>query len=437
MPSPSRPQLRSSAPGTQGTHPGDDRADRARQPWLGIIGIGEDGVEGLGTNARAWIEKSELVFGSERQLSLARPLIQGRAIAWPSPFPRELTQVFAARGSRVTVLASGDPFHYGIGPLLAARSTPGERYVVPGVSSFSLAAARLGWSLQDVYPVSAHGRSLDAVSQTLAPGARLLVLTSDASGPAEIARHLVDAGFGRSELHVLERLGGPSERVRRTSAEGFDLDDVDPLQVVAIRCERSGKSGEPSSEVARPGRVPGLPDQSFEHDGQLTKRELRSLALAQLAPTPGDGLWDVGAGSGSIAIEWLRVDDRLKAWAIEARVDRSDRIRRNANRLGVSRLEVVHGTAPAALAPLPRPHAVFVGGGASEPIFELALRALHSRGRLVAHAVTLETEGLLREQHKRHGGRLVQIAISHAEPLGGYTAWRPARPIVQWSFVKP
>jgi len=478
-------------------------------PWLGIIGIGEEGVEGLSERARSWIEKSEVVFGGSRQLALAKPLLRGDARAWPKPFDSTLRQVFELRGRRVTVLASGDPFHYGVGPLIAERSVPEERFVVPGVGSFSWAAARLGWSLQKTHLVSAHGRPLDGVRAALGPGARLLVLTSDESSPEALGRLLVDTGWGEARLHVLERLGGPRERVRSTLAARFDVQGIDPLNVVAIECPHT--SGEPSSEQAdsaggersgatspsseskssehrsseskssegkssesndwaSPSRStaaspadqpnvtrstalsrtptdsafagpsalgPSLTDEDFEHDGQITKREIRWLSIAELRPRAGQLLWDVGAGSGSIAIEWLRLDPSLQAIAIEARADRVERIRRNAEHLGVERLELVSGRAPEALCDLPAPDAIFVGGGISPDVIDRCLAALAPGGRLVANTVTFESEACVRAYRERLGGQLIQLAVSRAEPLGAFQGWKPARPIVQWSYVAP
>jgi precorrin-6Y C5,15-methyltransferase (decarboxylating) len=403
----------------------------APRRWLSIVGIGEDGVDGLSAVARGLISGAEIVFGGKRHLALASPLIRGAARPWPSPFERAAEEVLAHRGRQVCVLASGDPFHYGVGTVLARRIEPQETLVVPAPSAFSLAAARLGWALPETTLVSLHGRMLDLVRPHLQPGARVLALTSDGAGPLALARLLTQAGFGRSRLAVLEALGGPRERVRRTTAAQFDLTDVNDLNIVAIEV------------VPQPGariiaRASGLSDAMFEHDGQITKREIRALTLSSLAPRRGELLWDVGAGAGSVAIEWMLADPSLRAIAIEARADRAARIRRNAGALGVPGLDVIEGEAPAALAKIPRPHAIFIGGGASDPgVLDKAVAALEPRGRLVVNAVTLETEALLIARHAELGGELIRIALARTDVVGSKTCWRPALPVTQWVWVKP
>jgi precorrin-6Y C5,15-methyltransferase (decarboxylating) len=403
----------------------------APRRWLAIVGIGEDGVDGLNPTARGLIEKAEIVFGGKRHLALAAPLIRGAVRPWPSPFDSTVGEVLAHRGRPVCVLASGDPFHYGIGPLLADAIPLAETLVVPAVSAFSLTAARLGWPLPETALLTVHGRSLDRIRPHLHPGAHILALTSDERGPKVLAGLLTELGFGETRLTVLESLGGPRERIRQTTAADFDLDDVDPLNLVAI------------DVIAEPGariipRAAGLDDALFEHDGQITKREIRAVTLSSLAPRRGELLWDIGAGAGSVAIEWLLADPTLRAIAVEARADRAARIRRNAAALGVPSLEIVEGKAPAALAGLLSPDAIFVGGGASDPgVLEAAIAALHAGGRLVINAVTLETEARLLARHAALGGELMRIAISRASPIGGATGWRPAMPVTQWRWVKP
>jgi precorrin-6Y C5,15-methyltransferase (decarboxylating) len=403
----------------------------APRRWLSIVGIGEDGVDGLSAVARGLISGAEIVFGGKRHLALASPLIRGATRPWPSPFERAAEEVLAHRGRQVCVLASGDPFHYGVGTVLARRIEPQETLVVPAPSAFSLAAARLGWALPETTLVSLHGRMLDLVRPHLQPGARVLALTSDGAGPLALARLLTQAGFGRSRLAVLEALGGPRERVRRTTAAQFDLTDVNDLNIVALEV------------AAAPGaciitRASGLSDAMFEHDGQITKREIRALTLSSLAPRRGELLWDVGAGAGSVAIEWMLADPSLRAIAIEARADRAARIRRNAGALGVPGLDVIEGEAPAALAKIPRPHAIFIGGGASDPgVLDKAVAALEPRGRLVVNAVTLETEALLIARHAELGGELIRIALARTDVVGSKTCWRPALPVTQWVWVKP
>jgi precorrin-6B C5,15-methyltransferase / cobalt-precorrin-6B C5,C15-methyltransferase len=399
--------------------------------WLSIVGIGEDGVEGLSAVARGLVSGAEIVFGGKRHLGLAGPLIRGAVRPWPSPFDSAVAEVLAQRGRRVCVLASGDPYHYGIGALLARHVAPGEIMVVPAPSAFSLAAARLGWPLADCALVSLHGRELDRVRPHLQPGARVLALTSDGDGPAALAGLLRTIGFGTSRLTVLEALGGPRERIRATTAADFSLGDVAALNTVAI--EVVAQDG--ARIIARAG---GLPDAMFEHDGQITKREVRAVTLSSLAPRRGELLWDVGAGAGSVAIEWMLADTTLRAIAIEAQAECAARIRRNAASFGVPGIEIVQGAAPGALTGLPAPDAIFVGGGAGDAgVLDTVMAALRSGGRLVVNAVTLQTEALLLARHADVGGELIRIAIARAEPVGSMTAFRPALPVTQWHWVKP
>jgi len=403
----------------------------AAQRWLSIVGIGEDGVAGLSAVARALVSGAEIVFGGKRHLGLATPLIRGAVRPWPSPFEDAVAEVLAQRGRQVCVLASGDPYLYGIGAVLARHVAPAETVVVPAPSAFSLAAARLGWALADCALVSLHGRELDRVRPHLQPAARVLALTSDGDGPARLAALLAATGFGDSRLTVLEALGGPRERIRAASASAYDIGAVDPLNTVAI--EVMAAAG--ARIIAR---AAGLPDALFEHDGQITKREVRAVTLSSLAPQRGELLWDIGAGAGSVAIEWMLADVSLRAIAIEARRERAARIGRNAASLGVPELAVVQGTAPAALAALAPPDAIFIGGGASEAgVLDAALATLRCGGRLVVNAVTLETQRLLLAQQHARGGELIRVAIERAEPLGGTQVWRPALPVTQWRWVKP
>jgi precorrin-6Y C5,15-methyltransferase (decarboxylating) len=401
----------------------------ATRRWLSIVGIGEDGVEGLTPVARGLIADAEIVFGGKRHLELAGALIRGAVRAWPSPFDQAVSEVVAQRGRPVCVLASGDPFFYGVGVTLARHIDPGEMLVVPGPSSFSLAAARLGWALPETTLISLHGRPLDLIRPHLHAGARILALTPDGAGPRALAGLLTDSGFGASRFIVLEALGGPRERIRISRAADFSLSDVDPLNVVALEIEAlAGARILP--------RASGLPDALFEHDGQITKREIRAVTLSSLAPRRGELLWDIGAGSGSVGIEWLLADPSLRAVAVEAKADRAARIRRNAAAFGVPGLEVIEGRAPDALAGLPAPDAIFIGGGAKFSL-DAASGALRSGGRLVVNAVTLQTEALLAASHAVLGGTLVRIALSRAEAVGGETGWRPALPITQWAWTKP
>ena len=407
--------------------------DTAASPrWLSIVGIGEDGVDGLSATARGLISAAEIVFGGKRHLALAAPLVRGAARPWPSPFDGAAAEIGNHRGRQVCVLASGDPFHYGVGAVLARTIDANQMIVVPAPSAFSLAAARLGWSLAETTLLSAHGRNLDLIRPHLQPGARILALTSDGDGPAALAELLAQSGFGASRLTVLEALGGARERVRTTTAAAFDLGAIDALNTLAI--EVSAAAG---ARVI--SRNTGLADDLFEHDGQITKREVRAVTLSSLSPRRGELLWDIGAGSGSVAIEWMLADPLvMRAIAVEERADRAARIHRNAAAFGVPGLDVVQGSAPEALANLPPPHAVFVGGGAGAPgVLDTASAALRAGGRLVVNAVTLETEGLLIARHAALGGELIRIAISRAGAVGGKTGWRAALPVTQWVWTKP
>jgi precorrin-6B C5,15-methyltransferase / cobalt-precorrin-6B C5,C15-methyltransferase len=406
-----------------------DTAASAR--WLSIVGIGEDGVDGLSPVARGLIGTADIVFGGRRHLSLAASLIRGVTRPWPSPFDGVPEEVLAHRGRPVCVLASGDPFQYGVGATLARRIDAREMIVIPAPSAFSLAAARLGWSLPQAVLLSVHGRSVDLVRPHLQPAARILTLTSDGQGPAALAKLLTESGFGGSRMTVLEALGGSYERVRATRAADCDLGAVDALNIVAIEVDAA-----PDARVL--ARAPGLADALFEHDGQITKREIRALTISALAPRRGELLWDIGAGSGSIAIEWMLADLSLRAVAIERRADRAARIRGNAAAFGVPGLEIVEGVAPDAFEGLSAPDAIFIGGGASSAgLLDTATRALRPTGRLVVNAVTLNTESLLLMRHAALGGKLTRIAISRADPLGEKTGWHAAMPVTQWAWTKP
>jgi precorrin-6Y C5,15-methyltransferase (decarboxylating) len=403
----------------------------APRRWLSIVGVGEDGVEGLAPVARGLIADAEIVFGGKRHIELVGTLIRGARRTWPSPFDRAVNEVLEQRGRPVCVLASGDPFFYGVGSLLARHVDPNEMLVVPGSSSFGLAAARLGWPLSETTLLSLHGRPLDLIRPHLHPGARILALTPDGAAPRALAALLAESGFGASRLTVLEALGGPRERIRTTRAADFSLADIDPLNVVALEVEAAA-----GARIL--ARASGLADALFEHDGQITKREVRAVTLSSLAPRRNELLWDIGAGAGSVVIEWLLADPSLRAVAIESNADRAARIRRNAAAFGVPGLEVIEGSAPAALAGLPQPDAIFVGGGAGQPgLLDAGIAALRSGGRLVVNAVTLETEAQLIARHAALGGQLIRIAVSRAEPVGGKTGWRPAMPVTQWVWTKP
>jgi precorrin-6B C5,15-methyltransferase / cobalt-precorrin-6B C5,C15-methyltransferase len=412
--------------------PEEIKHETAASPrWLSIVGIGEDGIDGLSATARGLINAATIVFGGRRHLALAAPLTRGAARPWPSPFDGAADEVLQHRGRQICVLASGDPFHYGVGAALARRIDAREMIVMPAPSAFSLAAARLGWSLPETTLLSVHGRTPDLVRPHLQPGARILTLTSDGGGPAALAKLLDETGFGASRLTVLEALGGPHERIRTTRANDFGFGTVDALNTVAIQAEAA-----PGARVL--ARAAGLADNLFEHDGQITKRENRAVTLSSLGPCRGELLWDIGAGSGSVAIEWMLADPSMRAIAVEQRADRAARVLRNAAAFGVPGLEVVEGTAPGALSGLATPDAIFVGGGAGDAgVLDLAARTLRPGGRLVVNAVTLETEAVLLARHAALGGELIRIAIARSDAVGQMTTWRPAMPVIQWTWTKP
>lgn len=399
--------------------------------WLAIVGIGEDGAEGLSARARRLVCDAEFVFGGRRHLHLAGELIRGEARPWPAPFDSAMADVVRLRGRKVCVLASGDPFLYGVGATLARKVDAGEMQVVPAPSAFSLAAARLGWVLQDIETVSLHGRQVERVLPLLHAGRRIIALTSDGDGPKTVAALLARKGFGDSVIYVLEALGGPREKRSSFTAASMGEATFGPLNVVAIEV-----AAREDACVLPLGA--GLADNLFAHDGQITKREIRALTLSALAPRRGEMLWDIGAGSGSIAIAWMLAHPSMRGVAVEAMPERAERIRRNAAGLGVPGLKVVTDAAPAALEGLPAPDAIFIGGGGSdEGVADAAIAALRPGGRLVANAVTLEMESRLLQLHARLGGELTRIAFARAAPLGGMTGWRPAMPVTQWIWVKP
>ena len=395
-------------------------ADRWANPWLWLIGIGEDGLTGLPQSSRDALSRAEIVFGGPRHLALADIGARGRS--WPVPF--SIAPVLTCRGQRVVVLASGDPFWHGVGGSLAAHLDPGEWIAFPAPSTFSLAAARLGWRLEDTTCLGLHAAPLETLIQHLASDVRLICLLRNGAAVPALAAWLTDHGFGASPLWVMEALGGPAERIREASADGFDLSDV--AAPVAVAIAAVGATGLP--------RVAGLPDHCFAHDGQITKRPVRALTMSALAPRPGELLWDIGAGSGSIAVEWCLAGGH--AAAIEARSDRARNIRTNAAAFGLTkRLSVIDGQAPDALAGLPPPNAVFVGGGADTELLEALWRVMPKGARFVANAVTLETEALLVALHGQRGGDLMRIELAQAAPLGGLRGWAPSRPVVQWNVV--
>lgn len=397
--------------------------------WLHVVGIGDGGLDTLSPEQARALAGARTVFGGARHLAMLAPDHPARRVGWRSPFADSAQDVLAARGTPAAVLATGDPSWFGPVRWLATILAPGEMRVLPGPSAFSLAAARLGWPLEAVRCLTAHGREVEALNPHVAPGACLLVLAEDGATPARLADLLRRRGYGASRLAVLEHLGGARERVREAEAEGFALADVAALNTVAVECRAA-----PGTAHHPP--VAGLPDDAFRHDGKMTKRTLRALAISALEPAPGALLWDVGAGSGSICVEWLRAAPGSRAVAIEPVEARRAMIRENAFRLGTHGLEIRDGRAPDALDGLEAPDAVFIGGGLSEGVFHAAFNALKEGGRMVAHAVTLESEAHLLALHEVHGGELMRISVDRAEPVGPFRGWRPAMPVLHWHLTK-
>lgn len=398
--------------------------------WLSLVGIGEDGLAGLSPEARARVETAEMLVGGERHLAFVPPSSAARMV-WAKPFHESFAAIGKLRGKRVCVLASGEPLWFGVGAKLAKLFGPAEIEIHPHVGAFSLAAARLAWPMERCAFVSIHGREIDTLARHLHPRAKLLILSADAASPGAVAAFLSARGFGASGITVFERMGGPKEKRLDGVAETWPHAPGDDLNLVAVDCV----AGPDARWLPATG---GLPDEAFEHDGQLTKREARALTLAHLAPFPGALLWDVGAGNGSVGVEWMRAAPRARAFAIERDAERAARIAINARALGVPELAIVTGEAPAALAGLPVPDAVFVGGGLSNPaLVEACWDALRAGGVFAANAVTLEGESALADLHKRWGGETARLAVGRAEKVGPYRGWRPSMQVTCFRTVKP
>jgi precorrin-6B C5,15-methyltransferase / cobalt-precorrin-6B C5,C15-methyltransferase len=392
-----------------------------------VVGLTARGWSDLPGRLRATIQSAEVLLGSPRLIDLIPPFPAQQRLAWPNPLREGLPMLLSqVEGRRVVALASGDPLVAGIGSTLVEMLGTAEVRIHPAVSSVALARARMGWPEESTLLVRLRGRDLDTVRRFLFPGRRLIILSRDAESPDQIAQLLTDEGYSDSTITVLGDLDTEAES--RSDVAARDWTGPAPaLNVICVACADTARGA---------SLAPGLPDEVFDHDGQLTKRDLRASALARLMPRPAELLWDVGAGAGSIAIEWLRSDPGCRAIAIEHNLDRVKRIRGNAEALGVPALEVLHAEAPSALPSLPRPHAVFVGGGATRETLERSWSALRPGGRLVVHAVTQETEMIMVDCWKRYGGELSRLSVEHLEPIGRYHGWRPARAVAQWSAVK-
>ena len=398
-------------------------------PWLDIVGIGEDGMAGLTPPARRVVEEAQVIVGGDRHHRLS-DRVTAQRLAWPSPFDAMIDTIRGLKGRRAVVLVTGDPLWYSVGARIVRAIDPGEVRFHPQLSAFQLAACRLGWSLADVEAVTIHGRAASQILPHLAPRVRMLVLTKDANSPRTVADLLCRHGFGDSRMVALAAMGGPREARFEGSARDWNH-AVPDFHVLAVEC-RAGADGRWYP------RTGGLPDEAFVHDGQLTKRDVRAATIAKLAPFPDARLLDVGAGCGSVSVEWMRAARGAHAVAVEPKADRRSMIEANARELGTQKIAVVAGRAPQALDGLDAVDAAFIGGGMSDPaVFEAAWNLLRGGGRLVANVVTLEGEGRLAELHASHGGTLCRLAVSHAEPVGPYRGWRPAMSVTQWCVVKP
>lgn len=400
--------------------------------WLNVIGLGEDGLSGLSTSARSLIDHAEILVGGDRHLKMLPELPEDRRsrLVWSTPIETSIQQIMNLRGKAVCVLASGDPLWFGIGTTLLKRIPIEEVAVIPSTSTFSLICARLGWSLHEVETLSLCGRPASLLQPYIYPNAKLLILSAGKETPQLVAKILCDRYFSNSKITILEHLNGTKERIIATFAHQYqDFPEFADLNAIAVECI-------PQTEARILSRMVGLPDEAYLHDGQLTKREVRAITLSALAPNAGEMLWDVGAGCGSIGIEWMRSHPRCQAIAIEKL--RTHFIAENAIALGTPHLKIIEGKAPEILQGLPTPDAIFIGGGATVPdLLETCWASLPSQGRVVANVVTLEGEQKLFQWQQQYGGTLTQISIGRAEAIGTFRGWKPMRPVTQWKAIKP
>ena len=396
-------------------------------PWLHVVGIGEDGLDGLTPATRAVVEAAEVILGGDRHHDLSGNITAER-LSWPSPFNAMIETIQGLKGRRAVILVTGDPLWFSVGARIGRAIPASEIVYHPQLSAFQLAAARMGWSMPDVETLTVHGRPVEQMIAFIQPDQRLLILTTGSDTPGKIARFLSERGFGQSRMTVLAAMGGEREQRFDGTAESW-AHEVPEFNTLAVEC------------VAAPGaallpRVPGLPDEMFASDGTMTKQEVRAATLAKLMPMRGALLWDIGAGCGSVGIEWMRAARYARAIGIEPRADRRAMAATNALALGTPGLQIIEGSAPAALADLPAPDAIFIGGGLTADVFEAAWSALRPLGRLVANAVTLESEALMLDLYKKHGGQLVKLGVQRADAVGRLTAFRPLMPVTQWSLIK-
>jgi precorrin-6Y C5,15-methyltransferase (decarboxylating) len=396
-------------------------------PWLHVVGIGEDGLDGLTPATRAVVEAAEVILGGDRHHDLSGNITAER-LSWPSPFNAMIETIRGLKGRRAVILVTGDPLWFSVGARIGRAIPASEIVYHPQLSAFQLAAARMGWSMPDVETLTVHGRPVEQMIAFIQPDQRLLILTTGSDTPGKIARFLTDRGFGQSRMTVLAAMGGAREQRFDGLAESWSH-EVPEFNTLAVEC------------IAAPGaallpRVPGLPDEMFASDGTMTKQEVRAATLAKLMPMRGALLWDIGAGCGSVGIEWMRAARYARAIGIEPRADRRAMAATNALALGTPGFQIIEGTAPEALEGLTPPDAIFIGGGLTSEVFEAAWSALRPLGRLVANAVTLESEALMLDLYKKHGGQLVKLGVQRADAVGRLTAFRPLMPVTQWSLIK-
>jgi precorrin-6B C5,15-methyltransferase / cobalt-precorrin-6B C5,C15-methyltransferase len=396
-------------------------------PWLHIIGIGEDGLDGLTPATRAVVEAAEVIVGGDRHHVLAAAVAAQR-VAWPSPFDALISTLLGFKGKRVVVLATGDPLWFSVGARIGRAIDPAEITYHPQVGAFQLAAARMGWSMADLETLTVHGRPVEQMIAFIQPMQRLLILTTGAQTPAQIAGFLTKLGYGNSRMTVLAAMGGPDEARFEGLAQSW-AHIVPAFNTLAVECIAA-------PDAALMPRVPGLADDLFQHDGTMTKQEVRAATLAKLMPMRGALLWDVGCGCGSVAVEWMRGARYARAVGIEPKAERRVFAAANALALGAPGLQIIDGEAPDALAGLDAPDAIFIGGGLSREVFAACWDALRPLGRLVVNAVTLESEAVLLALHAEYGGDLVKIAVSRVVPIGRLHGWRPLMPVTQWALVK-
>jgi len=398
-------------------------------PWLTVVGLGEDGIDGLSDSARRIVESAEVLIGGRRHLEMI-PDNGGERQTWKVPFTDSIDEITKYHGSRVVVIATGDPLHYGVAVTLAKYFSIEEMIVLPNTGAMSLACARLGWPVSEVECVSLHGRPLETIKSVLAPDQKLIIFSHDRKTPNDVAAELCASGYGSSDIVVFQHMGGGKEARYQATAETWTSAEIADLNTIAIHC-RGG------ARAKRFCGAPGLRDRAFKNDGQITKREVRSITLSSLAPSPGALLWDIGAGCGSISIEWMLAARGAHAFAIEKNIERIALISTNAIALGVPKLEPIHGIAPDILRSLASPQAIFIGGGLSQKgVVEQCWNRLSPGGRLVVNAVSLQSEALMVAWREKLGGDMARINISRAKDVTGHSLWRPLTPVTQWAVIK-